>query len=213
MPFSTEPRSIGAARAWVAFAAALALGSLVAFFFMPAASIDWQPQRAGSEPWRAWTAAWLHYSPLHLAGNLAGAALVAALGWTARVGAASVAAWFAAWPLTQAGLLLRPDLLHYGGLSGVLHAGIACAALALMVHERGRRRAIGWAVLAGLALKVASEAPWAAALRQSSAWDIAIAPAAHASGLVAGLGCAAVAQALWRGIARLRAPSFDGKPR
>ena len=35
-------------------------------------------------------------------------------------------------PLTQLGLLMRPDLLHYGGLSGVLHAGVAAAALWLV---------------------------------------------------------------------------------
>ena len=200
-----------ATRAWVALAAALTLASVLAFFLVPAAAIDWQPSFAPTEPWRAWSAALLHYSPLHLAANLAGAALVAAFGWTARVRMESVAAWLAAWPLTQIGLLVRPDLLHYGGLSGVLHAGAACVAVSLVVHARGQRRAIGAAVLAGLALKVASEAPWSTLLRQPSGWDIAIAPVAHASGLVMGLLAAGVAEVLSRGLARLRTPPPEGR--
>ena len=213
MPSSIDESVPGAAQAWVALAAALALGSLIAFRAAPATAIDWQPGLASTQPWRAWTAALLHYSPLHLAANLAGAALVAALGWTARVRMASVAAWFAAWPLTQIGLLMRPELAHYGGLSGVLHAGAACAALSLVVHDRGRRRAIGAAVLAGLALKVASEAPWSTLLRETSGWDIAIAPIAHASGLVTGLAAAGLAEAMARWIARLRTSPPEGRRR
>ena len=97
------------------------------------------------------------------------------------------AAWFVAWPLTQFGLLARPDLLHYGGLSGVLHAGVAVAALHLVVAARGTRRLVGAAMLIGLAAKVLSEAPWGDTLRRPPGWDIAIAPVAHACGLVAGL--------------------------
>ena len=37
-------------------------------------------------------------------------------------------AWLLSWPLTQWGLMLQPELLHYGGLSGVLHGGAAIAA-------------------------------------------------------------------------------------
>lgn len=202
----------GSAQAWVALAASLALASLLATRLAPAAAIDWQPGLAAGQPWRAWSAALLHYSPLHLAANLAGAALVAGLGWVARVRAPTVGAWFAAWPMTQFGLLLRPDLVHYGGLSGVLHAGAACAALALVVNDRGRRRAIGAMVLAGLALKVAGEAPWSAALlRQPAGWDIAIVPFAHASGLVAGLATFGLCEAAARAVARLRIPPPAGR--
>jgi hypothetical protein len=37
-----------------------------------------------------------------------------------------------------------------------------------------------------LLVKVVSESPWGAPLRQVPGWDIAVAPFAHASGLVAG---------------------------
>jgi rhomboid family GlyGly-CTERM serine protease len=192
------PSSADGGRAWVALAVALALGALLAFALAPAAveTLDWQPARAWREPWRAATAAFVHYSAMHLIANLAGIALVCALGWFARVPWPIAVAWLVAWPLTQFGLLARPDLLHYGGLSGVLHAGTACVAWHLAMHARGTRRAIGALVLAGLAMKVASEMPWGAPLRQPAGWDIATAPFAHASGLVAGMLAAAVCGAI-----------------
>ena len=143
------------------------------------------------------SAAFVHYSALHLLANLAGLSLVGALGAFARVPWPIAAAWLLAWPLTQLGLLARPDLVHYGGLSGVLHAGVACVGWQLVVHEHGRRRAIGALVLAGLAAKVASEAPWGSPLRHPPGWDIATAPFAHASGLVAGLVAAALCDVLF----------------
>jgi membrane associated rhomboid family serine protease len=95
-------------------------------------------------------------------------------------------------------LACSPDLVHYG-LSGVLHGGVACVGWQLLAHERGRRRrAIGALILAGLALKVASEAPWGAPLRHPPGWDIATAPFAHASGLVAGLVAALLCDVLAR---------------
>ena len=191
------PSSADGGRAWIALAGLLGLGAALAFQIDPN-SLDWQPGRIVAEPWRAFSAAFVHYSALHLAANLAGLALVAALGWFARVPWPIAAAWLIAWPLTQLGLLVRPDLLHYGGLSGVLHAGVACVAWQLILHEHGRRRAIGALTLALVAIKVASEAPWGPALRHPAGWDIATAPFAHASGLVAGLLAAALREALMR---------------
>jgi membrane associated rhomboid family serine protease len=46
---------------------------------------------------------------------------------------------------------------------------------------------LGLAILAGLVLKVLLEAPWAGPLAHPPGWDIATAPLAHASGLLAGL--------------------------
>ena len=67
----------------------------------------------------------MHFSELHLAANLAGCVLVAALGLTARVPTRCVVAWALAWPALHLGLWVQPALTHYGGLSGVLHAGVA----------------------------------------------------------------------------------------
>ena len=173
----------------------LALASLLAWWW-PAALLDWQPALAGSQPWRAWTAAFVHWSPLHLLGNLAGAAVVGALGAIAGLPPRMALAWLMAWPLTQLSLLLRPELAHYGGLSGVLHAGVAVVALWLLVRQGGRRRLIGAALAGGLLVKIVLEAPWGPALRESAGWDIKIAPLAHAGGSAAGALCAALL--LWR---------------
>lgn len=203
------PSSADGGRAWCALAAVLALGALSAFAFAIApATLDWQPALVAREPWRTFTAALVHYSALHLVANLAGALLVAALGAFARVPWPVAAAWLLAWPLTQLGLLWRPDLLHYGGLSGVLHAGTACVAWQLIVRERGARRAIGMLLLTGIAIKVAGESPGGPALRHPAGWDIAIAPFAHASGLVAGLLAAAFVDAAAR-LARPRHVAGD----
>lgn len=181
--------------AWAALAAALAGASLLAWW-LPAQPLDWQPALAAREPWRAWTAAFVHWSPLHLGSNIAAAAVVGALGIAARLPPALALAWAVAWPITQAGLLLQPALAHYGGLSGVLHAGVAAGALAVVVRESGRRRAIGAAILGGLAIKLLMESAWDLQLRHDAALDIAVAPLAHLSGALAGLLFAALALAL-----------------
>lgn len=178
-----------APRTWAALALLLALAALAGWWADPH-TIDWQPALATREPWRAFTAVAVHYSPLHLGANLAGALLVGALGVVARVPGRIVLAWALAWPLTQAGLLLRPELAHYGGLSGVLHAGVVAAALWLVVHDRGRRQLIGAAILGVLLVKIIGEAPWGPAVQTREGWDIAVAPFAHASGAFCGLLCA-----------------------
>lgn len=171
--------------AWAALGVVLAGGALVGTL-APTSALDWQPTRAWREPWRWWSAAFVHWSALHLAVNLLGAAAVVAWGWVARVPARGALAWAVAWPLTHLALLAQPRLAHYGGLSGVLHAGVAVAAVWLLARERGVRRAIGAAVLAALVLKVALEAPWRGALQTVAPWDFAVAPLAHAAGVVAG---------------------------
>lgn len=177
--------------AWPALAAALALLALLAWH-LPRTGLDWQPGLAWQEPWRAWSAAAVHLSPQHLLANLAGCAVLAWVGRRAALPPRAALAWLLAWPLTQLGLLvLAPTLVHYGGLSGVLHAGAAVLGLSLLEGARpARERHIGLALLLGLALKLALEQPLGAPLRQVPGWDIAIAPAAHLSGALAGAICA-----------------------
>lgn len=178
--------------AWAGLCAVLAGGSLLAWW-APAAWLDWQPALTLAQPWRAWTSAFVHWSGMHLGANLAATAVVAAYGLTARAPASMALAWAVAWPLTHLGLLWQPELAHYGGLSGVLHAGVAVVSLWLVWARQGRQRAVGAAVFVGLAVKLASESPWGAPLRQGTGWDIAVAPLAHATGALAGLACAAAA--------------------
>ena len=182
----------GVARnAWVGVAAALAAGSVLAWF-LPSPWLDWQPARAATDPWRCISAAWVHWSLLHLGANLLGAVVLAALGAAARLPLRAAVAWVLSWPLTQIGLLLQPALLHYGGASGVLHAGVAVAALWLGVRAQARRRWIGLAIGVGLMVKVTLEQPFGPPLRTVEGWDIAIAPLAHASGMASGLLCGAL---------------------
>ena len=141
----------------------------------------------------------MHFSGLHLAANLAGCVLVAALGLAARVPTRCVVAWAIAWPALHLGLWVQPALTHYGGLSGVLHAGVAVVAMHLLWHASRSQRRIGALVLAGLAIKLLSEAPWAGAVSHPAGWDVAVAPGAHVSGVLAGLVCAGLAETLHSG--------------
>jgi rhomboid family GlyGly-CTERM serine protease len=169
-------------------------------------ALEWRPDSAWREPWRIWSAAWVHYSRLHLLANAAGAALVMALGLAARMPARAALAWFIAWPLTHLALLLRPELAGYGGLSGVLHAGVAVVAVELGLR-RGRARRLGLVIAAVLLLKLVLEEPWGPALRWPAGWDIAVAPFAHAAGVAAGALCALLAAGLWRDQPRMRRTS------
>ena len=167
-------------------ALALALASCGVWFAgLDSSRWDWQPSLALSQPWRWWTAAGVHFSVWHLGANLAGCAVVAAFGWAAGCGRRATLAWVLAWPLGHLGLLLDPGLSHYGGLSGVLHAGVAIAAWQAWCG--GHRSWIAVGVLAGLAVKIASESPWELALRPLPEWGITVAPLAHATGAAAGL--------------------------
>ncbi|MBP6903305.1 MAG: rhombosortase [Burkholderiaceae bacterium] len=185
-----------AGRAWTGLALAAGLVTLALWLLAPQARGDlaealvWRPERAWDQPWRWFSAALLHLSPLHLAANLAGLGLVAALGRAAGCGPRATLAWALAWPLTQGALLLQPALLRYAGLSGVLHAAVAVAVVQLLRGGAAAPRLIGAGLGLGLAAKLLLETPWAGPLRQVPGWDIAIAPAAHAAGAVAGLLCA-----------------------
>jgi hypothetical protein len=118
--------------------------------------------------------------------------LVAGYGWAARVPGRSSWAWMVSWPLMHLALLAQPGLLHYGGLSGLMHAGVACVNVFLMVAGTRGQRVVGVIMHFMLCMKVVSETPWAGAVQQSADWDILVAPVAHLTGLVVGTSCALV---------------------
>lgn len=182
---------------WPGLAVVLA-ALAAALWFAPRSGLDWQPTRALAQPWRIWSAAFVHWTPWHLGANLLGCAVVAVFGIAARVPARATAAWLLAWPLSHAALALQPLLTSYGGLSGVLHAGVAIAAWHLLWHETGPRRQIGAAVMAGLLVKLLLEKPWGAPTQTMAGWDFPVAPLAHATGAVAGIACAGLVDALAR---------------
>ena len=163
--------------------------------------LDWQREFLRTQPWRLWTAAVVHWSGLHLLFNLLGCAALVAWGHAADLKLRHTLAWCLAWPLVQMLLYFSPPLPHYGGLSGVLHAGVAIGCWALVRQTDTPRRWVGAWVLLGLCLKVALEQP---ALRYglrggdallpligAPGWSVA--SSAHLAGLVAGLACAALA--------------------
>lgn len=129
----------------------------------------------------------MHLNGLHLVANLAGVAFVAALGAGARLPWQAATAWAIAWPLTQAGLWLAGSPSRYGGLSGVLHAGVAVAASFMICGTERHQRLLGIGVALGLAAKITVEAPWLAAVRPSPWWGFPVVVGAHFSGALAGL--------------------------
>lgn len=160
--------------------------------------LDWQPVLWQRQPWRLWTAALVHWSGLHLLWNLVGCAALIAWGKAAALQGRQALAWWLAWPLTHLLLSSLADLPHYGGLSGVLHAGVAIGCWALLRQALVPRRWVGGVVLLGLCLKLASEQEpvrqWLGlgaampALVGAPGWVVA--GAAHAAGVLAGLTCA-----------------------
>lgn len=206
--------------AWLAVALLLAAGVVVVALAQGlgtgtgarssvARLLDWQPALAWREPWRWWSAAWVHGSVVHGAQNLGGALLLAWLGVAARVPAKLALAWLLAWPLTQGGWLLGPELAHFFGLSGVLHAGVAILGLHLLC--RRRERLCGLLMLAGLGVKLMHEQPLGPVLRAAPELGIAVAPWSHLSGSIAGLLAAALVASI--ALAVRRRPSFSTAPR
>jgi rhomboid family GlyGly-CTERM serine protease len=188
-----------ARHAWSGFGIFLGLAALLAWF-VPSSALDWQPQLAASQAWRAWTSAFVHWSQQHLWANLLACAVVTLFGWGARVPGRCAVAWFIAWPLTQIALLQQPTLAHFGGLSGVLHAGVAVVLVDLL-SRAGRERLIGVGVTLGLLIKLWQEQPLGEPMRHLAEWDIAVVPFSHLTGALAG----ALSALVLLGLARRRA--------
>jgi rhomboid family GlyGly-CTERM serine protease len=190
--------------AWRAVAGVFGACSLVTWMLvqlgLSGTHLDWQPGLWLTQPWRLYTSAWVHYSPMHLGGNLLALALVAWLGIAARIHRNATLAWLMSMPLCHLALLAQPEVLHYGGLSGISHAGVAVVVSWLLLHGRPVQRRIAALLGLGLVAKIWSESPGAEGLRMVAGWDIAVVPWAHASGAVAGVLCVlltSTAQRAW----------------
>lgn len=176
--------------AWCAVALLLLAGTLISLALSVTRLLEWQPEQAAQQPWRWWSAAFVHYSSLHWVGNLTGLSLTAAFGWVSRVPPRAALAWFLAWPFTHLAFLWAvPELKHYGGLSGVVHAGVAIVIAHLLITGTRGQRAVAATVLAGLLAKIVTETPWREAVQHHDGWDIGIAPMAHVTGVVSGVVC------------------------
>jgi hypothetical protein len=179
--------------AWIAVAAAHAVASVVVFRLEGGwlHFLDWQGAAAAFQPWRMFTAAWVHWSPSHLAMNLAGAAALALLGWSLALPKTAARAWLLAWPLSHVVSLAASNPAHLGGLSGTLHAGAAVAAVWGLRRGQGRARTIGALLALGLMLKLAWE--WLRGPQPIAGTDAVTWPLIHLTGTLCG---AAVAFAM-----------------
>jgi hypothetical protein len=190
----SPPPSTSESPAWLALTVLLGLGALVVGGMVlsgdgPGASwsnaLEWRPAIGAGQPWRWWTAAWVHWSGQHLAVNLIGTGVIGFLGWRARMPREAALAWFIAWPLTHA-LMGLPEartvaqtLQHYGGLSGVLHAGVIVLGLSLLRTRaeaappgRPRLDAPTTQMQPTLAPSRTTEGPWAmTSLEEAAAWQ------------------------------------------
>ncbi|MBK6853348.1 MAG: hypothetical protein IPG93_17660 [Burkholderiales bacterium] len=190
-----RPLALGGRAAWVIVGLWLALPSLMLWpqHRLALQVLGWSAATPWSEPWRWWSAAWAHLNTMHLGANLAGCVVVMTLGWVADLPRRAAWAWLLAWPLTHLALAGQPGLALYGGMSGVLHAGVSVAACAVLLRGHRGETIIAAAVLAGLAIKLALEW-WAVpgspgALTHPPGWAMAVVPRAHLTGAVAGLLC------------------------
>jgi hypothetical protein len=107
------------------------------------AQLDWRPGLWPTQPWPLWTAALVHWSDAHLVVNLLACSALIAWGNAAALGNRQTLAWLAAWPVTHVLLAGLAPLERYGGLSGVLHAGVAIGAWTLVWRGQGQRRVVG----------------------------------------------------------------------
>ncbi len=124
---------------------------------------------------------------MHLGGNLLALLLVALLGMAAQVPSRCTWAWVCATPLCHLALLAHPEVLHYVGLTGISHAGVAIVVTELVVLGNRTQRRIAMALGIGLLAKIWSESPGGTGLRWVPGWDIAVVPWAHASGALGGV--------------------------
>lgn len=177
--------------AWIHLGAAhltLNLGAL--------ALLAWLGHEAGAG-WRvvrAWALAWplthlllwlLLGAHLCLTGGPVGPVVVPADG-----AGLAAAATTAATGLSSDGFCGRRwPLLHYGGLSGVLHAGVAVLVAALWRAPDAARRRVARVLGAGLLLKLLAEQPWGPVLPWDAGLGMARVPLAHLAGALAGLAC------------------------
>jgi membrane associated rhomboid family serine protease len=105
-----------------------------------------------AEPYRAWTAAFLHLTPTHAVLNAAVWLMFCLFAKRAGVFSGVVAVLMIAWPASNALMVLLPDhqTMRVVGLSGVLYA--FWAALSVVGLSQARLRALSLASLAVLSL-------------------------------------------------------------
>jgi membrane associated rhomboid family serine protease len=150
--------------------------------------LTWQADDWTLRPWTLWTSAWVHVNTPHLIVNQIALGILTGLAWLLRPGVRAALAWFLAWPLLQATLVLWPQVGYSVGLTGLLHAGTMIMALQLVLGRIATRKARRWGMMlvAGLLTKLLLERAWSYPVVWDPAGDRSVVQAAHLCGAVWG---------------------------
>jgi rhomboid family GlyGly-CTERM serine protease len=147
-------------------------------------SLTWRADTWWQQPWTLWTSAWVHMNTPHLIGNQLALGALTAFAWSARPPFSCALAWWLAWPLTQATLLIWPQIGYAVGLSGVLHAGAMVLAVHLIFKRITVPKARRWGGLLALGVlaKLLVEQGWSSPVVWDPANDMSVVQACHLSG-------------------------------
>ena len=177
-----------------------------------AAVVHWLPILAGAlvydrarvldgDVWRVVTGSLVHVSRAHLLANLAAVLLLGAV--VERRGRARAALLYAgaAAAVGVALLALAPTMARYAGLSGVVHALLAAAALDA-ARGRGARRLAGIGVLLLLVARIAVDVAHPRTMPTADGGAAEVAAVAHLAGVAAALLLAGARGVRWATVAR-----------
>jgi rhomboid family GlyGly-CTERM serine protease len=111
-----------------------------------------------AQPWRLWTAHWVHITAWHWGLNAAALALLPEVFWTARPRLFALLWLLLPVLISLMFSLCLPSLNAYAGLSGVLHGLYLALALDAISSPNRTERRMGWVIAVGLVAKVSYEA-------------------------------------------------------
>lgn len=182
---------MNASRSWLLLCALHGVTSML-LWWAPYGLLDaltWRADDWPDRPWTLWTSSWVHMNTPHLIGNQLALGALTALAWIVRPPWTCALAWLIAWPLTQAALLLWPQVGYAVGLSGLLHAGVMVLAVHLLLRRIAVPKAQRWGLLLALGLlsKLALEQGWSSPVVWDEGNGMSVVRAAHFSGAFWGL--------------------------
>jgi rhomboid family GlyGly-CTERM serine protease len=183
-------------RAWPAVCAVLGAGAVGTWLAGPRADalLSWSAQGWQAAPWTLWTSAWVHLSFWHLLANVLALGALAVAGSALQAGRAAAAALFVAWPAGTLLLLLWPQVTHYAGLSGPIHAAVGV--LWAWTGLRGIAPPLSFVIFGGIGLKLATERAWLHPVAFDPSWGFNVVYASHLSGALAGAAAGILSAAL-----------------
>lgn len=150
-------------------------------------ALEYRQAVAFSQPWRLFTAHFVHLTLLHAALNAVALLLLARLfGDRLRPAAFFGILFGAPFVISLAFRGLLPELHWYRGLSDVLHAIYFAGCVVWIAKAKDRERWLAIAALLAGLVKVLVEQPWRAGFPVHEVLKIAVVPQAHLIGAVVG---------------------------